>query len=91
MGGWLEQKISPLFKVLKGINHTRANDASVIFQRITLLLVSQATSKIITIKCLLNLWSTWQKCTSIHCFLISIFDPVLFDKCCLTIIGASYN
>ena len=61
MGGWLERKISPFCKVLKGINHTRANDASVIFQRITLLLVSQATSKIITIKCFLSLWSTWPK------------------------------
>ena len=61
MGSWLERKISPFCKVLKGINHTRANDASVIFQRITLLLVSQATSKILTIKRLLNLWSAWQK------------------------------
>ena len=61
VGGWLERKISPFCKVLKGINQTRANDASVIFQRITLLLVSQTTSKVITIKCLLNLWSTWQK------------------------------
>ena len=46
-------------KTLKGINHKKANDASVIFQCITLLLVSQATS-------------------------------VVFDKCCLTAIGASY-
>ena len=61
VGGWLERKISPFCKVLKGISHTRANDATVIFLRITLLLVSQATSKIITIKCLLNLLSTWQK------------------------------
>ena len=35
MGGWLERKISPFCTVLKGINHTRANYASVIFQRIT--------------------------------------------------------
>ena len=33
--------------ILKGITHTRANDAGVIFQRLTLLLVSQATSKVI--------------------------------------------
>ena len=37
----------------KGINHTKANDAYMIFQRITLLLVSQATSKVR--KCFLNL------------------------------------
>ena len=40
-------------KTLKGINHKKANDASVIFQRITLLLASQARSKVR--KCLLNL------------------------------------
>ena len=51
--GWLERILSPFFKALKGINHKKANDASVIFQRITLLLVSQATSKVR--KCLLNL------------------------------------
>ena len=57
--GWLERILSPFFKALKGINHKKANDASVIFQCITLLLVSQATS-------------------------------VVFDKCRLTAIGASY-
>ena len=33
--------------IFKGITHTRANDAGVIFQRLTLLLVKQATSKVI--------------------------------------------
>ena len=51
--GWLERILSPFCKTLKGINHTKANDASVIFQRNTLPLVSQATSKVR--KCLLNL------------------------------------
>ena len=50
--GWLERILSPFCKTLKGINHTKANDASVIFQRITLLFVSQATLKVR--KCLLN-------------------------------------
>ena len=54
--GWLERILSPFFKALKGINYKNANDASVIFQRITLLLVSQATSKVR--KCLLNLSKT---------------------------------
>ena len=44
---------------LKGINHTKASDASVIFQRLTLLLVCPTTSKVKIRKCLLNLWSTW--------------------------------
>ena len=63
--GWLELPLSPFCKTLKGINHTKAKDASVMFQRITLLLVSQATSKVR--KCLLtgNLWSTWHKYTSL--------------------------
>ena len=67
-----------LCKTLKGINHTKAKDASVIFQRITLLLVSQATSKVR--KCLLNLWSTWHKyislteTTSIRCFQIYLIQ-----------------
>ena len=43
--GWFERTLSPFCKTLKGINHTKANDASVIFQRMTLLLVSQATLK----------------------------------------------
>ena len=51
--GWLERILSPFCKTLKGINHRKANDAGVIVQRITLLLVSQATSKVR--KCLLNL------------------------------------
>ena len=51
--GWLERILSPFCKTLKGINHRKANDADVIVQRITLLLVSQATSKVR--KCLLNL------------------------------------
>ena len=46
-------------KSLTGINHSRASDASVIFQRLTLLLVRPATSKVKITKCLLNLWSTW--------------------------------
>ena len=33
--------------ILKGMTHTRENDASVIFQCLTLLSVSQATSKVI--------------------------------------------
>ena len=46
--GWLERtNFSPFCKTLNGINHTRGNDASVIFQGFTLLLVSQATSKVI--------------------------------------------
>ena len=53
----LERTIYPFCKTLKEINHTRAKDASVIFQRITLLLVSQATSKVIIRKCLANMWS----------------------------------
>ena len=57
-----------------------------IFQHITLFLVSQATSKVIR-KCLINLWSTWHKCiidtTSIHCFLIYLIH-VLDIKCCHT-------
>ena len=44
---------------LTGINHTRARDASVIFQRLTLLLVRPATSKVKITKCSLNLGSTW--------------------------------
>ena len=51
--GWLERILSPFCKTLKGINHRKANVAGVIVQRITLLLVSQATSKVR--KCLLNL------------------------------------
>ena len=39
-------------ETLKGINDTKAKDASAIFQRITLRLVSHATSKVR--KCLLN-------------------------------------
>ena len=50
----LKEQISPFCMILKGITHTRAIDASVIFQRFTLLLVSQATSKVIIKKCLLN-------------------------------------
>ena len=34
--GWLEREPSSFCKTLKGINHTKANNASVIFQRITL-------------------------------------------------------
>ena len=49
---WNEQSLT-------GINHSRASDASVIFQRLTLLLVRPATSKVKIRKCLLNLWSTW--------------------------------
>ena len=51
--GWLERTLSPFCKTLKGINDTKAKDASAIFQRITLRLVSHATSKVR--KCLLNL------------------------------------
>ena len=51
--GWLQRTLSQLCKSLKGINHTKANDATVIFQRMTLLWVSQPTSKVR--KCLLNL------------------------------------
>ena len=43
--GWLERTLFTFCKTLKGINQTKANDAGVTFQRITLLLVSQATSK----------------------------------------------
>ena len=54
--GWLERpNISPFCKTLKEINHIMGNDASVVFQCITLLLVSEATSKVIIGKCLLNL------------------------------------
>ena len=42
---WHERTLFTFCKTLKGINHTKANDADVTFQRITLLLVSQATSK----------------------------------------------
>ena len=53
---------------------TLPDDSGVIFQRITLRFVSQATLKKVIRKCLLNLWSTWQKyiidATSIYCFLI---------------------
>ena len=81
--GWLERILSPFCKTLKGINHTKANDASVIFQRITSLLVSQATSKVR--KCLLNLWSTWHKyislseTTSIRCFQIYLIQLYLIN------------
>ena len=81
--GWLERTLSPFCKTLKEINHTKANDASVIFQRITLLLVSQATSKVR--KCLLNLWSTWHKyislteTTSICCFQIYLIQLYLIN------------
>ena len=81
--GWLERTLSPFCKTLKGINHTKENDASVIFQRITLLLVSQATSN--GRKCLLNLWSTWHKyislteMTSILCFRIYLIQLRLIN------------
>ena len=65
---------------------TRTNDASLIFQRITILFESQgrqATSKNIVKKCLLNLWSTWYKytieATSIHCFLIYLIQLYLIN------------
>ena len=81
--GWLEQILSPFCKTLKKINHTKANDASVILQRITLLLVSQATLKVR--KCLLNVYSTWHKyislseTTSIRCFQICLIQLYLID------------
>ena len=43
----LNEQISPFCAIFKGITHTRAIDASVIFQGFTLLLISQATSKVI--------------------------------------------
>ena len=33
--GWLERRLSSFCKTLIGINHTKANDASVKFQRTT--------------------------------------------------------
>ena len=100
-------------KSLKGMNHTKANDASVIFQRITSLLVSQATSKVrkcLLVKYMAQIHISLTETTSICCFQIyliqlylikmlfdsqvklfcHIFDSVVFDKCCLTVIGASY-
>ena len=84
--GWLERpNISPFCKTLKEINHTIGNGASVVFQRITLLLVSQAISKVIIGNCLLNLWSTWHKyislteTTSIHCCLIYLIQLYLIN------------
>lgn len=64
---------------------TRENDASEIFQRITLLWVSQATSKVIVRTFFINLWITWHKyiigTTSIHLYIyIYIFDSVVKVK-----------
>ena len=55
---WLAwtKNISLLYDFERGKTYsTRENDASVIFQYITLFLVSQATSKVIIRKCLINL------------------------------------
>ena len=82
---FLERTMYPFCKTLKGINHTRAKDASVIFQRITLLLVSQATSKVLIRECLANLHV--ECVTQVHkrnrdnfrSLFSDIFDSVAFD------------
>ena len=81
--GWIQRKICPTHCCMtskeKNLYITRPNDGSVIFHRIILLLVSQATLKVSNNK---KMWSSWQKyingTTSIDCFLI--FDSVVFDK-----------
>ena len=55
---WLTwtKNLSLLYDFERGKTYTtRENDASVIFQHITLVLVSQAISKVIIRKCLINL------------------------------------
>ena len=71
--------------ILKGMTHTRENDASVIFLCFTFTFGKSSDIESDNKKCLLNLWSTRHKyislteTTSIHCCLIYLIQLYLIN------------